>query len=745
MKEKLLAPFKKMMDYIMRVRSTPGQNRKAMGQNFFIVTFLIFVVFSGRLIWVVATDKVAGEELSSKAKKNFQETQVIQAKRGTIFDRHGVPIAIDSSSYTVSVIKDERYVGVGNVRLYANDDDFKKIETLFKDVLGMDSDYVKSQLENKNVNYVYFGNKGSNIDYNTRNAIETKAEEEGIKGINFESHLSRSYPNGKFASHFIGVAGLRDADDETQGLAGQNGLEASLNSILSGTNGLQTFQKNTSGVPLPGTTESTKEAVNGSDVYTTLDVSLQTYLETLLDKSYADSGAQEVVATLVKADTGEILATSQRPTFNPDTKTGYDSANFTWNNLLYQANYEPGSTMKVFTLASAINQGVFNPADTYTSGTLKIADTSIHDWDYASNPKGKTMTFAQGFSYSSNIGLTLLEQKLGESTWRDYLKRFKFGTSTYMGVGHENAGQFPDANVVTTAMSAFGQGIDVTELQMLRGFLSITNGGVMLEPHYINKIVTGDKVRQVSPEIIGKPVDASAANQTLQYMVSVGTDPQFGTAYNGLTKAPFFQVEGQNVSVKTGTAQIAQNGAYMTGDNNYIYSAVTMVPTENPEFIMYMTVKIPKTWSLSYISDVANPILTRAMEMKDTLSTSNLGLTNEKIKIDNYLDKDPGTVAEGLRREILAPVIIGTGDKVVKQSLSEGTTVDPNRRVLLLTDGDIEMPDVFAWTKYDIEKFAEWMDLDLEFTGTGNKVIGQSIAMNTPLSKNQKLTVDLGV
>ncbi|OFI47749.1 hypothetical protein BG262_08610 [Floricoccus penangensis] len=748
MKKIFLIPWEIIKKYIKKANLTPGQNRKRVEQSLFFVTILLFVVFALRLIWIVGTDHVAGESLSDKSKKNVQSTQVIQAKRGTIFDRNGVPIAIDSSSYTVYVITDTNYVNNKEERLYANSNDFKNIEKIFKDNLGMDTNYVSEQLNDKDKKYIYFGTKGSNIDFSTRDKIEKEAEKQKVKGIKFEPHLSRSYPNGQFASHFIGQATLEN-NDESKGLIGVNGIEASLNSTLSGKNGVQVLQKSKLGVPLPGTVESIKEATDGSDVYTTLDSSLQTYLESLVDSATKGADAKELAATLVKADTGEILATTQRPTFNPETKEGLDKENFPWANFLYQTNYEPGSTMKIFTLASAINTNVMNPNEYYTSGTYVIDGQEIHDWDVSINPNGRTMTFPQGFALSSNIGMTILEKKMGDKVWRNYLERFKFGTRTNMGAGTEEAGQFPDNNTVTNGMSSFGQGIGVNQLQMIRGYLAISNSGTMLEPHFINRIVTNNKVRQVTPEIVGKPVDALAANQTLQYMINVGTDPVYGTAYNFSNNSPYFQVEGQNVSVKTGTAQIAADakdgGGYLKGATQYVYSAVVITPTENPEYIMYMTMKEPTNWKLDYIADVANPLLTRAMEMKDTLAIADTGLETEKIKIKNYVGEKPNMTAQELRREILAPVIIGDGGKIIKQSVSEGTSVNPNRRILLLTDGEITMPDIYGWTKFDTEKFAEWMDLEVEFTGTGNKVIGQSIEMNADISKNKKLVVNLGV
>ena len=742
-------PFRKIRQYAKKVRETPRENRRHIEKGIFFLTIAVFIIFTGRLMWIIATDKVSGVSLSAQAQQNFKETQAIQAKRGTIYDRNGVPIAIDSSSYTIYVTLDDRYVDNKGNKLYAQPSEFPQIAKLLHDKLDIDEDYAMKQLTRKGSLHVEFGSQGSGIDYSTKDSIEKEVESKKIKGIGFTPHLSRSYPNGQFASHFIGMATLQDQDDESKGLVGQNGIEASMDAILRGRDGSQTLQKNKLGITLPGTDDSITSPKDGQDVYTTLDATLQTYLETLLDTAAEDSQAKEIVATLVKADTGEILATSQRPTFNPDTQEGLTTKknkNFTWNNLLYQANFEPGSTMKVFTLASAIESGVFNPDEYYTSGELKIADGVIHDWDWGVTHQGRTMNFAQGFSYSSNIGMTLLEQKMGDNTWRKYLNRFQFGRATAMGVGSEARGQLPDTNVVTTAMSSFGQGISVTDLQMLRGFLAISNSGTMLEPHFISQIVDGDTVKQSAPEIVGKPVSVNSANQTLQYMINVGTDPENGTAYDQVNHVPSFQVNGQNVSVKTGTAQVAEDGTgYLTGQYDYLYSAVVITPSENPEFIMYMTVKLPSSWKLSYISNVANPLLSRASEIKDSLTVANTDLTTAKVKLKNYKGKNPTETAEEMRREILSPVIVGSGKKITKQSISSGTKVDANRRVLLLTDGKITMPDIYGWSKYDVQKLADWLELKVEFEGTGDKVISQSIDTDDKLTKNKKLTVNLGV
>lgn len=266
-----------------------------------------------------------------------------------------------------------------------------------------------------------------------------------------------------------------------------------------------------------------------------------------------------MTATLVSAKTGEILATTQRPTFDADTKEGI-TEDFVWRDILYQSNYEPGSTMKVMMLAAAIDNNTFPGGEVFNSSELKIADATIRDWDVNEGlTGGRMMTFSQGFAHSSNVGMTLLEQKMGDATWLDYLNRFKFGVPTRFGLTDEYAGQLPADNIVNIAQSSFGQGISVTQTQMIRAFTAIANDGVMLEPKFISAIYdpNDQTARKSQKEIVGNPVSKDAASLTRTNMVLVGTDPVYGTMYNHSTGKPTVTVPGQNVALKSGTAQIA--------------------------------------------------------------------------------------------------------------------------------------------------------------------------------------------
>ena len=461
-----------------------------------------------------------------------------------------------------------------------------------------------------------------------------------------------------------------------------------------------------------------------------------------------------MTATLVSAKTGEILATTQRPTFDADTKEGI-TKDFVWRDILYQSNYEPGSTMKVMTLAAAIDNNTFPGGEVFNSSELKVADVTIRDWDVNEGlTGGRMMTFSQGFALSSNVGMTLLEQKMGDATWLDYLNRFKFGVPTRFGLTDEYAGQLPADNIVNIAQSSFGQGISVTQTQMLRAFTAIANDGIMLEPKFISAIYDSNNqsVRKSQKEVVGNPVSKDAASLTRTHMVLVGTDPVYGTMHNHSTGKPTVTVPGQNVALKSGTAQIAdeKNGGYLIGSTNYIFSAVSMNPAENPDFILYVTVQQPEHYSGIQLGEFANPILERAVAMKDSLNLQSTAKALDQISsqtsyaMPSIKDISPGDLAEELRRNIVQPIVVGTGTKIKESSVEEGTNLAPNQQVLLLSDKAEEVPDMYGWTKATAEAFSKWLNIELEFEGSGSTVQKQDVRANTAIKDIKKITLTLG-
>lgn len=617
--------LKKLKRLIDSKNLTPAGNRRNVGIILFSTSIIIFLLFAVRFIYIIGVGKVGSESLDKKRQDLYQGSSVIKAKRGTIYDRNGQPIAEDATSYSLYAELGKDYIGLNNKKLYVQKKDHDKIAEVLHKYAGIDKELTLEQLskeikKNKNGKYygsTEFGSKGKNLSLETKTKIEKELEEAGVPGIYFTEHPDRMYPNGKFASYIVGYAQPENSDEENSKLTGEKGMgiENAYDDILKGKDGYKYFQKDSKGNELPGSVIVDKKAVDGKDIYTTLDSNLQLRMEEVMDDVFSKSEPENMTAVLMSAKTGEILAASQRPTFDPQTKKGLyeeeDQPKPVWQNMLIQTPFEPGSTMKVFTVAAAIDSGNLNENETFESGKIQVYDTPISDW----KPEGKgTLTYRQALAWSSNVGMVHLEQKMG-TTWQEYLNKFGFGKTTESGLPFEEPGNIRDKNPVDTAMSAFGQAIGVTNFQMMQGFTAIANKGTMLKPQYIKKITSedGKEEKVFGPQEVGKPIKESTADKTLDFMKDTVEDPIYGTGYGT------YGIDGVSVSAKTGTAQIFENGQVLTGPNDYLYSVVQIAPTENPEYIMYVTLRKPKIIgeqsAAELVAEVSNSMLKHAFKV----------------------------------------------------------------------------------------------------------------------------------
>ena len=728
--------FKRLKRKIRRKNLTPMNNRKKVGVILFATSIGLFFLFAVRMIYVVAGGHVAGTSLKVKTEELYHGGEVVKAKRGTIFDRNGEVIAEDATSYSIYAILSESYVN-GNEKLYAQEKNFDDLASILNKYLGIKEKSalktLKSGLNSDGTSKYYqveFGNKGKNISEETKQNIEDAMKKDKVKGLYFTEHTDRMYPNGNFASHFIGYA----QPDKKESLVGMMGVEAAYDDVLKGKDGKVVYQKDENQRPIPGSIAEEKKAVNGEDIYTTLDAGLQSYLETLMDKVSSEAKPTEMTAMLMQAKTGDILAMSQRPTFNPETKEGLGEED-AWRNFLVEDSYEPGSTMKVFTTSAAVNEGIFNENESYVSGKIQVADATINDWDLG---KKGILTMRQALSWSSNVGMVKLEERLGDR-WPEYVKRFGFGQSTYSGLPGETKGTLPTSNIVDQAMSSYGQAIGVTNFQMMRGFTAVANDGKMLQPHYIEKVSNPDTGKEIitKPEVVGEPITAETAQKVREYMRDTVESENYGSAYDQ------YKVPGYHISAKTGTAQIAENGRYLTGDTNYIYSIALMIPSEDPEYILYLTMKQPQEKQEGILGEIANPLLSRVMEFQNTETDSSEEESNTKVTVEDYRNLSTSKAAADANKRGLTAVVIGDGDKVIEQSAKPGEKVMANEHLILLTNGKKEMPDVRGWSKADILKLTNLLDIDVSFKKGDGYCTKQSIAPYAEVSK-KKLKITLG-
>ena len=701
----------KIRRFMEKKNLNPMNNRKKVGIILFATSIGLFFLFAVRFSYIVIGGHVAGTSLAEKTKQLYQGSEVVKAKRGTIYDRNGVALAEDASSYSIKAILSKTYTS-GDKKLYVEEKNFDKIAEILHKNLSIDKKDALNILEDgakKELYQVEFGSYGKNISQETKQNIEADMKKEGVAGLYFVDHQARMYPHGVFSSHFIGYA-VPDKDEN--GLVGKLGLESAYNDILSGKDGKIIYQKDNFQNPLPGTVAEEEKAVDGQDIYTTLDSRLQSYLETLMDQVNEEYQPEELTAVLMKAKTGEILAMGQRPTFNPETMEGLTGKDAIWRNFLVQDSYEPGSTMKVFTTAAAIEEGEFNENETFQSGKIQVEDATINDHDFGE--KG-VLTMRQALSWSSNVGMVILEQRLG-GRWYNYLQKLGFGQSTHSGLDDEVNGALPTLNIVDRAMSAYGQAVGVTNFQMMKAFTSIANNGTMIQPRYISKVVdpqTGEE-RTTQTEVLGQPFSKETTEKVREYMRDVVESENYGIAYG------VYSVPGYNVSAKTGTAQIASDtGGYQTGDTAYLYSIVEMVPSEDPDYVLYLTMKHPKTYDRMALAKIANPLMKRAMDFKETEEDSDTETKTEKVSVADYRNLEADVAAADAQKSGLQPVVIGNGKKVQKQSTANGDQLISGEKLILYTGGDKLMPDVTGWSKADIMKLGKILGIEVSFDGDG--------------------------
>ncbi|EGP5615849.1 penicillin-binding protein [Enterococcus faecium] len=701
----------KIRRFMEKKNLNPMNNRKKVGIILFATSIGLFFLFAVRFSYIVIGGHVAGTSLAEKTKQLYQGSEVVKAKRGTIYDRNGVALAEDASSYSIKAILSKTYTS-GDKKLYVEEKNFDKIAEILHKNLSIDKKDALNVLEDgakKELYQVEFGSYGKNISQETKQNIEADMKKEGVAGLYFVDHQARMYPNGVFSSHFIGYA-VPDKDEN--GLVGKLGLESAYNDILSGKDGKIIYQKDNFQNPLPGTVAEEEKAVDGQDIYTTLDSRLQSYLETLMDQVNEEYQPEELTAVLMKAKTGEILAMGQRPTFNPETMEGLTGKDAIWRNFLVQDSYEPGSTMKVFTTAAAIEEGEFNENETFQSGKIQVEDATINDHDFGE--KG-VLTMRQALSWSSNVGMVILEQRLG-GRWYNYLQKLGFGQSTHSGLDDEVNGALPTSNIVDRAMSAYGQAVGVTNFQMMKAFTSIANNGTMIQPRYISKVVdpqTGEE-RTTQTEVLGQPFSKETTEKVREYMRDVVESENYGSAYG------VYSVPGYNVSAKTGTAQIASDtGGYQTENTAYLYSIVEMVPSEDPDYVLYLTMKHPKTYDRMALAKIANPLMKRAMDFKGTEEDSDTETKTEKVSVADYRNLEADVAAADAQKSGLQPVVIGNGKKVQKQSTANGDQLISGEKLILYTGGDKLMPDVTGWSKADIMKLGKILGIEVSFDGDG--------------------------
>lgn len=715
---------------------------------FFMVIIMVIVALLvvANVLFTMVTQKHFRSGVNVKAFKDadISNTRVVKASRGTIYDRNNDVIGQDEDTYTLIAYISPTRKGIKNKPAYVQD--LRKTARLLAPKLKSDEQTIYTILANAKKKGQYqteFGSIGKDLN----NVVKESIESLGLPGLGFERSVKRNYPNGVFASHLIGYA---QYDEKKNALVGEMGLESTLDPYLAGKDGLEVYQKAVDGTQLPGTMYTKKYAKDGNDVYLTLDRNVQLTLQSSLQKTVERSGNLGW-GIVMEVDTGKILGYASYPSFDLNNR---DTLNDQAQDIPSQFTYEPGSVMKGITYSAALNSGVYPYGKTFLSNIFyynvdangKIYRTNSQEGPFppirdALGEQHNTITFDEGFALSSNIGICeMLTKYLNPEVYKEYINKFGFLKPVGIPFVKNQKGNLQWQYASDKLATGFGQSITVNALQMVQAYSAILDGGKMMRPYVVDRIVdsTSNKiVKQYEPKVAGEPITKKTSDYMRGLMKSVVTDPE-GTGHA-------YRMDDVQVIAKTGTGQIATKNGY--SDSDYTSSVMLAAPYDHPKVMVYYCFQGGDliNFDRGPIKDVMRAALV-ATNVTSTNADANKAKTYKDWKeytMPSLVNHSLDYAKEKLQNTTVGQVVIGNGHRIMKQYPAGGTPIVSNQNIFLLTDGaSMTMPNMSSWTKKDLTAFWELTGISVKMNGTG-MVYNQNVATGTTIDKDTQIIVKM--
>ena len=691
-----------------------------------------------RLFWIQFID---GGWLKEKAYRQQTSSTIITPERGDILDINGKSLAksekVDTISINPSKISKENKTlvakGLSEIFELDYDETFKKVNS------NSSFETIIKKVENDKVTKLQ----------------EWMADNEIIVGINIDEDNKRYYPYENLASHLIGFCGT-----DNQGL---EGVEASFNNILTGRSGkiITTIDLNNSEISDDYSTYV--EVENGSDVYLTIDVIVQSIVEKYISDAVKNNECEYASGIIMDPSTGNILAMASYPNFNlnapfePNTEeisekwdelTTQEKSNFLykmWRNKNIVDLYEPGSTFKTLISAIALEENITETDvnnDFYCKSYENFNGRKIRCW---SSTPHKYETLTEALANSCNPAFMQLGQRIGVDTLYKYFDAFGLFSKTGILLPGETVGKFHNINDVgptELATISFGQRFTITPIQLITAVSSLANGGVLVQPQIVSKIVNNDTGRVTSSQTneIRQVVSEETANSVLDMMEYVVTD---GTGKKGA-------VNGYTIAGKTGTSE-----ASVGSDNGNTLSYIAIAPSENPSLVaLIILYNTPTTQSQG--STVAGPIMSKILSevlpyLGITSDDVNINSSNSYITVPNIVNKTVAEAEKILKNAGLNPLISCNGDKnstlVTTQIPASGASLLKDSVVLLYSEENstrtsVNVPNLIGMTLTQARNTLKQNNLNIFYSGTG-VVSSQSIKKGTSVEEGTIINVTL--
>lgn len=616
----------------------------------FLIICFLFLLIVGKVFYIQVIDY---GKLSTYAENLWGRNLPIESNRGLITDRNGVVLADNVTTSSLVFIPNQI-------------EDKEKTAKLIAEILGVDEKEIYQHVTKKtSIERVH--PEGRRLSYEVADQISDL----NLPGVYLIKESKRNYPFGNYLSQTLGFVGI-----DNQGLSG---LELMYDKYLTGSYGAIKYFSDAKGNKLE-LNEVYEKPQDGINMTLTINMDIQESLERELDNAVLKYNPDQALGIAMDPNTGEILAIASRPNFSPSNYQDYTEEELN-RNLPVWATYEPGSTFKIITLATALEEHLIDlEKDKYSDGgSIQVENARIKCWKHGGHGE---QTFLQVVENSCNPGFVVMGQKIGKEKLFEYIKKFGFGEKTGIDLNGESTGilfSLDQVGPVELATTSFGQGVSVTPIQQITAVSAAINGGILYQPYIVkslNEPETNTTVKENTPIIKRKVISEETSEKVRSALESVVTNGTGRPAY----------IEGYRVGGKTGTAQKVQDGRYMVG--NYITSFMGFLPANDPEIVVYVAIDNAKGVT-QYGGTVAAPIVKTVLE--DAIVALDIekpgGDTEKKY---NYLDRKYKTVPNVTNMTVKEATealkdfkveYSGSGDKVVYQSpkakerIYEGETV----------------------------------------------------------------------
>ena len=618
-----------------------------------IIIFILFLLIIGKVFYIQV---FSYKKLYNYANNLWSRNLPIEASRGKIYDRNGVVLA-DNVTTTSLVLIPNQII------------DKENTAKLIAEILNVTYDEMYEHVS-KRTSIERVHPEGRRLDYETADKINNLK----LPGVYLLKESKRYYPNGSMLAQTLGFVGI-----DNQGLSG---LELMYNDYLTGSYGAIKYFSDAKGNRL-SLSEVYEQPQDGINMYLTIDYNIQLALERELDNALSKYNPDQALGLVMNPKTGEILAISSRPNFNPSEYQNYTTEIIN-RNLPIWMTYEPGSTFKIITLAASLEEKTVDLENDHfhDSGAITVMGSTLHCWKHGGHG---SQTYLNVVENSCNPGFVNLGLKLGKETLFKYIDSFGFGEKTGIDLNGEASGIIFDVNKITDlelATTAFGQGVSVTPIQQVTAVSAAINGGILYKPYIVkslNEPETNSVIVNNESSIVRKVISDETSSKVRYALESVVANGSGRNAY----------IAKYRVGGKTGTAQKVQDGRYMVG--NYITSFIGFLPADDPELVVYIAIDNAKgitQYGGTVAAPVAKAVMQSAIDILDIEERE-----DGMIKEYNYPDKKYVTVSNVVGMSTKEAVsnlksfkveFSGSGSKVIYQSPKEGSLIYEGETIRLM-------------------------------------------------------------